>query len=440
LKKAKPGYKLVKSLFRKHEEIPEEWDYGKLLDNSSLKGRIGWQGLTTAEYRQNGEFFLVTGTDFKDGKIDWENCVYVDEGRYSQDKNIQLKKEDVLVTKDGTIGKIAHIDMLPQPATLNTGVFVIRPVNKGYFPLFFFYILYSDYFMKFLTRLKAGSTINHLYQKDFVNFHFPIPPRDEQQKIAYILSNVDSLISSFDNIIEKTKVLKKALMQELLTKGLGHKKFKKMLVIPRFINFSIPESWEIMRLDELSIEIKDGPMGFGLHTYDYVESGIPILRIQNLKNLTVTKDDLRFITEEKHEELKKSQVKPLDIIISKTGILGMIGMVPIDYGPANLNQALARITLKDKNMIPYIASFLSSKIPQQILNVKGSGRTVQAGLKLSDIKNLEIPIPPLNEQQKIMSTLSNSNSHLNDLKSKKSNLERLKKGLMQNLLTGKIRV
>ena len=150
--------------FKKTElgEVPEDWRFEKISDNSVLKGRIGWQGLTTAEYRQKGEFHLVTGTDFKNGKIDWKNCVYVDKERYSQDTNIQLKKDDVLVTKDGTIGKIAYIDILLQPATLNSGVFVIRPIDKAYFPLFLYYILCSDYFVKFLNKLKAGSTINHL--------------------------------------------------------------------------------------------------------------------------------------------------------------------------------------------------------------------------------------------------------------------------------------
>ena len=121
--------------------IPEDWEVQNIQNNSTLKARIGWQGLTTAEYLKNGIFYLVTGTDFNNGKIDWENCVYVDEKRYDQDKNIQLKKGDVLVTKDGTIGKIAYIDFLPLPATLNSGVFVIRPLGKNYLPLFLFYIL-----------------------------------------------------------------------------------------------------------------------------------------------------------------------------------------------------------------------------------------------------------------------------------------------------------
>jgi type I restriction enzyme, S subunit len=433
-------FKKVTWLFKKEIQLPENWKWEKIMDNSILKGRIGWQGLTTKEYLQKGKFHLVTGTDFKNGRINWENCVYVDEERYSQDLNIQLKKRDVLVTKDGTIGKIAYVHAVATPATLNTGVFVIRPINKKYFPLFFYYVLNSKFFHKFLNRLKAGSTINHLYQKDFVNFYFPIPSYNEQQKIVFILSSVDDLINKYDSLIESTKKLKKSLMHKLLTRGIGHKKFKKLMVIPRFINFSIPDSWNMMKLHEISTEIKDGPMGFGLHTYDYVEVGIPVLRIQNLKNLTVTKDRLRYISKEKHNELKKSQVKPLDIIISKTGVLGMIGIVPKDYGQANLNQALARITLKDKKIIPYVAAFLSSKIPQQILNVVGSGRTVQSGLKLSDIKNLEIPIPPLEEQQKIMSALSRTDSYFENLKSTKTELQILKQGLMQKLLTGEIRV
>ena len=71
--------------------IPEDWEVRNILDNFTLKARIGWQGLTTAEYLQTGDYSLVTGTDFKNGYIDWNNCVYVERNRFIQDKNIQLK-------------------------------------------------------------------------------------------------------------------------------------------------------------------------------------------------------------------------------------------------------------------------------------------------------------------------------------------------------------
>jgi type I restriction enzyme, S subunit len=198
-------------------EIPKDWKVENILDNSTLKARIGWQGLTTAEYLDNGSYYLVTGTDFKKGKVAWDNCVFVDRKRYAQDTYIQLRLGDVLVTKDGTIGKIAYIDMLPCPATLNSGVFVIRPKGRAYYPLFLYYVLTSSYFTRFLNKLAAGSTINHLYQKDFASFNFIVPEYSEQEKIAAALFEIDQEVGALERKRDKCKLLKSGLMQQLLT-------------------------------------------------------------------------------------------------------------------------------------------------------------------------------------------------------------------------------
>lgn len=198
---------------------PKEGWVEKVLGKTAiLKARIGWQGLTTAEYRPNGDYYLITGTEFKEGFIDWESCFYVDEDRYKQDKNIQIKENDVLVTKDGTIGKVAFIKALSKPATLNSGVFVIRPVDHAFLPEFFYYVLLSDYFKIFLSQLSAGSTINHLYQKDFISFKFFIPKKTEEQKeIAVTLSDIDAEIEGLEKKLDKYKMIKQGMMQVLLT-------------------------------------------------------------------------------------------------------------------------------------------------------------------------------------------------------------------------------
>ena len=196
----------------------DEWIEKKLGKTATLKARIGWQGLTTAEYLDLGDFHLVTGTEFKNGFIDWDNCHFVEESRYKQDKNIQLKIDDVLVTKDGTIGKVAIVDCLNNPATLNSGVFVIRPVDNAFHPRFFYYLLCSNLFNEFLSQLSAGSTINHLYQKDFINFVYQVPKTLEQQiEIANILSDMDAEIDSISAKLTKTHQLKQGMMHELLT-------------------------------------------------------------------------------------------------------------------------------------------------------------------------------------------------------------------------------
>lgn len=181
-----------------------EWVKINLAKNSRLKARIGWQGLTTAEYLDEGYSYLITGTDFKDGRIEWNGCHYVDYDRYAQDPNIQVSNGDLLLTKDGTIGKVAFVTDLKRPATLNSGVFLVKPITDAYTAHFMFYVLESSVFKDFLQQLSAGSTINHLYQKDLVKFDLFVPPtKEEQEAIAGILFDMDCDIHKLEEKLSK---------------------------------------------------------------------------------------------------------------------------------------------------------------------------------------------------------------------------------------------
>jgi|25_taG_2_1085351.scaffolds.fasta_scaffold06069_2 type I restriction enzyme S subunit len=197
--------------------IPEDWEILEIGKDATLKARIGWQALTTNEYLENGDFYLVTGTDFNAGEVKWSTCWYVDEWRYKQDSNIQLRPNDVLVTKDGTIGKVGYIKNILKPTTLNSGVFVIRAKNRKFEQKFLFYILTSQIFKDFIRNITAGSTITHLYQKDFVNFKFQAPNIKEQTAIVTILSDIDTEIQALHQRLEKTRDIKQGVMQHLLT-------------------------------------------------------------------------------------------------------------------------------------------------------------------------------------------------------------------------------
>ncbi len=199
------------------DNTPNEWKLVTLGQDATLKARIGWQALTTKEYLEFGPRLLVTGTDFNAGIVDWNSCCYVSDWRYKQDHNIQLREGDVLVTKDGTIGKVGYVSKLPLEATLNSGVFVIRPKNKKFVPKFLFYILNSSIFTDFIRAITAGSTITHLYQRDFVNFGFYAPNQEEQTAIVTILSDMDNEIQTLEQRLAKTRQIKQGMMQELLT-------------------------------------------------------------------------------------------------------------------------------------------------------------------------------------------------------------------------------
>lgn len=202
-----------------------EWRYFNLMKNSKVKARIGWQGLKKSEYLDSGYALLVTGTDFDDGRVLWDGCHYVTRSRYEQDRNIQLQNNDILITKDGSLGKAALVQGLTKPATLNSGIFVIRPLQDAYDPVFVYQILSSFVFKNFLDRLSAGSTIIHLYQKDVGKFEFLLPPTIAEQKaIAEALSEMDSDIAALENKLTKYRQVKQGMMQQLLTGKIRLKK------------------------------------------------------------------------------------------------------------------------------------------------------------------------------------------------------------------------
>ncbi len=123
-----------------------------------------------------------------------------------------------MLTKDGTIGKVAYVSDLTRPATLNSGVFLIKPITDAYTSHFMFYVLESSVFKDFLQQLSAGSTINHLYQKDLVKFDLYVPPtKEEQESIADILSDMDSDILKLEEKLSKYQKIKQGMMEELLT-------------------------------------------------------------------------------------------------------------------------------------------------------------------------------------------------------------------------------
>lgn len=181
------------------------------------KARIGWQGLKKHEYLRSGYSYLIGGTDFSNGTVSLDNISYVTKERYDMDTNIQVSENDVLVTKDGTIGKVAIVPELNKPATLNSGVFVFRTTSR-LVPAFLFRVLQSSVFREFIDTLSAGSTIKHLYQKDLKNFEFEIPvDTKEQEAIAAVLTAMDVEIRDLETEREKIIQIREGAMDDLLT-------------------------------------------------------------------------------------------------------------------------------------------------------------------------------------------------------------------------------
>lgn len=166
-----------------------------ITDIALVKARVGWQRLTTSEYLDSGDYYLITGTDFiGNGRIDFNRCIYVTKERYDMDVNIQVHKNDILITKDGTLGKVAFLDTEPDKlTTLNSGVFRIKIVDENVLPRYIYHYFNSKVFKDFIESVKTGSTIPHLTQEKLVSLNIPIPDIKTQEKIINILDRFDGL-------------------------------------------------------------------------------------------------------------------------------------------------------------------------------------------------------------------------------------------------------
>lgn len=203
-------------------EVPASWEFQRLKYKATLAGRIGWQGLTSEEYRDEG-VHLVTGTDFEDGRINWNTCVRISNERWAEATQVQLEEGDLLITKDGTVGKVAIVKDLPCKASLNSGIMVIRK-RAAISTEFLFWLLQSTVFTGWFNDVNAGaSTIAHLYQADFYNFSFYLPPElAEQEQIARALqtqvAKIDQAIDLLQQELDTLVQLKKSMIHEAVTK------------------------------------------------------------------------------------------------------------------------------------------------------------------------------------------------------------------------------
>lgn len=232
-------------------QIPEEWEVIKVKFFTYMKGRIGWQGLKADEFIDEGPY-LVTGTDFKNGRVNWDTAYHISQKRYEQAPEIQLKQGDLLVTKDGTVGKLALIDELPDSASLNSHLLVLRPLFNRYDNHFLYYVLSSLEFKNYFQKVSIGSTMDSLSQEKMGEFIFALPNINEQSSISRYLDKKTAQLDKAKNLLEeqiqKLKDYRASLIYETVTKGLD----KTVPMKDSGIDWigQVPEGWGVKRLKD----------------------------------------------------------------------------------------------------------------------------------------------------------------------------------------------
>lgn len=227
-----------------------DWEQRKLSELATMHARIGWQNLRTSEFLDAGDYMLITGTDFEDGKVNYSTCHYVEKERYDQDKNIQIKNGNILITKDGTLGKVAYVEGLSLPATLNAGVFNVEVKDENETDSkYLFQFLKAPFLMDYVSKKATGGTIKHLNQNILVDFPIATPSKAEQVRIGEYFSNLDNLITLHHHklfVINGTKLFtviqcKYYSLLNILIKNKNTKEAKLMPELERIIEEKLIE-------------------------------------------------------------------------------------------------------------------------------------------------------------------------------------------------------
>ncbi|MBN8646748.1 MAG: restriction endonuclease subunit S [Caulobacterales bacterium] len=404
--------------------LPEGWEYRPIGDLGEVV--TGFTPSTSDPKLWDGEIPFVSPADFTDDVYVKSTTKKVSE--LGASKGRTLPKNAIMVTCIGSLGEIA---LTSKTCITNQQINSIV-VNELHDPHFMFYNMKLNSFE--LKRLSGTTTIPIINKTTFSSIELPVPPLPEQQKIAEVLGAVDDVIEKTSAQIKKLQDLKKATMNELLTKGIGHTQFKQSEL------GTIPESWEVAELQQISSFITSGSRGWAEY---YSNSGALFIRIGNLtrNHINMNFNDVVRVNPPKGGEGTRTRVKEGDVLISITADLGIIGVVPFGFEEAYVNQHVALVRLSDNETINprWVGHFLSSFAGyRQFIDKNDSG--TKAGLNLSAIRAVNIAIPSLSEQTKIVCTVDSISNQISAVENKLKSLISLKKSLMQDLLTGKVRV
>ena len=403
--------------------VPEGWNSKRLGDVASL---IMGQSPTSDTYNDN-----KNGTPFFQGKADFG--VKYPKVRYWCTSPTKIAPIDsILFSVRAPVGAVNLNNI---EACIGRGLASIS--GKSIDNTFLYQSLIHAK-VKF-EALGQGSTFEAINGNELKEFPLVCPPLPEQKKIASILTSVDEVIENTQKQIDKLQDLKKATMNELLTKGIGHTEFKDSEL------GRIPKNWEVVYLENqlqlMTDFVANGSfeaLRNNVEVFDYNEYALYVRLFDLRKGLGHASQ--KYIDNKSFRFLKKSSLVKNDLLIANIGAnVGEVFLMPEVLQPASI--APNMILMRSKNSVDphFLYNFLISDWGEQLVSlaISGSG---QPKINKTDLKKTLILMPPHTEQKEIASIISSVDIVINRKYEKLSQTQSLKKSLMQDLLTGKVRV
>ena len=409
--------------------VPEGWSQIKIGDIGSFFG--GLTGKTAKDFGEGHPFLTYMQVYLQQtSDVEAMNSVRIDEG---EKQNAVAYGDILFTTSSETSDEIGMTDVFlqnNQTPYLNSFCFGLRPITPSPIdPTFGKYVFRGDDFREDMRPLAQGSTRFNLSKGNLAKLSLLVPPLPEQKKIASILTSVDEVIENTQKQIDKLQDLKKATMNELLTKGIGHTEFKDSEL------GRIPKSWDVVQLKD-NLEF----ISYGFtNPMPETSTGVPMITAKDVTEGSINYKTARNTSREAFDSLLSAKSRPLigDILLTKDGSLGRLAIV--DREDICINQSVAVLRPNEEVSSSFLFHLLEAPLYQKIMMENAGGSTIKH-IYITVVDKMKVVRPPCSEQDKIVAVLSSINKRVDRVIEKLSQTQSLKKSLMQDLLTGKVRV
>lgn len=387
-------------------DIPAHWEISRVDRVATINARIGWKALTAAEYQDDGYAFLAT-PNIKNSAIDFDNVNYISEFRYHESPELQLKKGDVLLTKDGfTLGTVNIVRDLPRPATVNGSIAVLRPF--AIHPGFLRYVIASNVSQAHIQAVKDGMDVLHLFQRDIKKLPTPLPPPDEQHRITDFL---DSEIARIDRLAA-ARVRQRAVLEE------HSYAYVSETLLPGSLD-AAQQKWPWYWLPKISANTPLVRLGYVCR----LQNGLTVDSGRKLSGETVTRPYLRvanvqagYVNLESVAEItiprdiaERCSLRPGDVLMTEGGDLDKLGRGTVWDGQLadclHQNHVFALRPEPDRLSGEYLALMTQTLHGRCYFESTGSKTTNLASTNSSKILSFPIPLPTVSRQRKLVQSV-----------------------------------
>lgn len=420
-------------------DLPSGWRHERLGDLVDKDRRITY-GIVQPGPRLSVGVRMIRGKDYSSGKVDDRDLYCVAPEISAPYQRSVVQGGDILLSIVGYLGQVAVVPehLAGANITQTTARIAIAPPNLG---AFFFQQLQGPTFRKQIERYKKGSAQPGLNLADVEKMEVVVPPLAEQRKIAAILSSVDETIEKTEAVIAQLDVVKKAMLEELLVRGIPgrHSRFKQTEI------GEVPDAWRIVSIEDLADRSQNsltiGPFGSALLTSDYSSEGAPVVFVRDVRPNRFAWKSRVFVSAQKAEELNAHRVDPGDVVITKMGLpAGVAAIYPGDMSPGVVTADIIRLRVSTDAAHPGFVSYAlnSRRTATQVAGIT-AGQT-RPKLTLRDYRTLKIALPPKPEQIQIAGVLASVDECTARNEAVLACSTELKRSIAHVLLSGELRV